>query len=168
MNVVEVPLTRNMFATIDADNAEIILRHKWAACKDRKTCGLYYARAMICGVLTSMHHMIIGFPIRGMVVDHKDFNGLNNILANFRVVTQSQNCINRRKQKGEYTSKYKGVSSRTLPSHAVRWRSHIYVRGKLVTIGSFDTEIEAAIAYNMKAMELHGCNAYLNTFTQNK
>lgn len=54
-------------------------------------------------------------------------------------------------------SKYKGVSFA-----AKKWRAHIRYKYKKYAIGVFDTEEEAAIAYNVVAQFIMGDYAYLN------
>ena len=43
-----------------------------------------------------------------------------------------------------------------------RWEARIQHNKKQISIGFFDAEIEAAIAYNIKAIEFHGEFASLN------
>lgn len=63
------------------------------------------------------------------------------------------------KNKDNATSKYVGVS---LTSNRKRWRSFLKVFGKQIYIGTFDTEIEAALAYNEVAEEMLGWKARIN------
>ena len=67
--------------------------------------------------------------------------------------TQSRNC----RGSTNSLSKYKGVSK-----HQKIWRARIRYNKKEIYIGGFSSEIEAAKAYNNKAFELWGENAYLN------
>jgi hypothetical protein len=57
------------------------------------------------------------------------------------------------------TSKYRGVC---WSSSRKKWRAGIKIKGKSLSIGEYDTEDEAAIAYNNKAYELLGEKATLN------
>jgi hypothetical protein len=54
-------------------------------------------------------------------------------------------------------SKYKHVTQ-----IKERWRSEIFYKGKRILIGFFDSEYDAAEAYNVRAVELFGANATLN------
>lgn len=75
-----------------------------------------------------------------LVVDHKDNNPSNNKLDNLQIVTQRINTSKDRKNK---TSKYTGVHLR--PSG--KWCSSIYLNGKTISIGLFNSEIESSKAY---------------------
>jgi group I intron endonuclease len=57
---------------------------------------------------------------------------------------------------------YKGVYYHKASS---KWMSRIFVGTKGIYVGLYSTEIEAAIAYNNKAIELFGDNAKLNEIT---
>jgi hypothetical protein len=101
----------------------------------------------------------LGREIRaGYMTDHADGNGLNNPRSNLREVTNAQNKANQRKQTGA-TSKYKGVSW----YHPTRqWQAQIKKDRKTIPFGHFDTEIEAAQAYDAAARVLYGDFARLN------
>lgn len=92
------------------------------------------------------------------VIDHIDGNQLNNSLENLRECTNAQNMLNSRSRKGS-TSSYKGVS---FENQTKRWRAQIVLNGKHTSIGRFDDEINAAIAYDRKATQLFGKFARLN------
>lgn len=89
-------------------------------------------------------------------IDHVDGNPLNNILSNIREATNQQNMRNSAK-KSSAKSLYKGVSPKR-----TKWRAYIAVDKKQIHLGVFDTEIEAACAYNEKAVVLFGIFAKLN------
>lgn len=111
------------------------------------------------GIVTYLHKLIFGDVPKGKLIDHIDRNPLNNLRSNLREATSSQNNINKAPYavfKG--TSKYKGVSK---TSHGT-FRARIKLNRKQINIGHYKTEIEAAIAYNIKAKELFGEFAYLN------
>ena len=55
------------------------------------------------------------------------------------------------------TSKYKGVSRRD-----DKWIARLNYRGKRMYLGTFDTELEAAKAYNTHALRIIGPGAIFN------
>tara|TARA_R100000664_G_C2694378_1_gene97202 strand:+ start:116 stop:706 length:591 start_codon:yes stop_codon:yes gene_type:complete len=99
-----------------------------------------------------IHHLVLGKPPKGKVVDHRNHNGLDNRKDNLRVITQSQNLLNRRSSKNS-SSKHRGVSWRKTKN---KWRAQIKFNKKPIHIGYFTCEKEAARAYNKKALELWG------------
>ena len=68
--------------------------------------------------------------------------------------------MNRRKRIGS-RSKYKGIYWNKVKN---RWLASIKLNSKRMHIGLYDSEIDAAKAYNQKATELFGEFANLNTF----
>ncbi|MHC4655116.1 MAG: AP2 domain-containing protein [Planctomycetota bacterium] len=105
-----------------------------------------------------MHQVIMGTE-EGKVIDHINSNGLDNRKANVRFATPQQNGWNQRKQRGNYSSKYKGVHWEKKRN---QWRARITFKGRVVPLGRFDTEEEAGRAYDGKARELFGEFASLN------
>ena len=89
-------------------------------------------------------------------VDHIDNNRLNNKVNNLRWATHQQNTMNKAKTTTKTTSKYKGVWKES------KWRAGIKHNYKTIHLGYFETEEEAARAYNAKATELFGELAKLN------
>jgi len=77
-------------------------------------------------------------------VDHIDKNRQNNNLNNLRMVTPQQNASNRNKQKNS-SSKYKGVCFK---KNEKKWQARITINLKTIQIGYFNTQEEAAKAYN--------------------
>jgi len=75
---------------------------------------------------------------------------------NCRWVTRSINCQNKRK-KENCNSKYRGVKK-----NWNKWESRIKINGKLIYLGLFNTEKEAAKTYDIKALELYGPECNLN------
>lgn len=138
-----VPLTRGMVAIIDVSDVELICGQSWSA-DPRLDGDGYYAKAR--GGLR-LHRVIMDAP-KGVIVDHRDGDGLNCRRYNLRIGTQALNCVNRRRTPGLYL---RGTFPR-----GDRWRSGIKIGGKRVTLGTFDTELEAHAAYLAKAREMYG------------
>jgi hypothetical protein len=98
-------------------------------------------------------------PPDGMEVDHINGNKIDNRRANLRIVTRSQNQMNRMKSGEGMSSKFKGVSFAALRQ---RWVAYITQDRIKIQIGYYKDELAAARAYDAKARELFGEFAYLN------
>lgn len=147
----QIPLSRDLFAIVDAADYEKLSKYKWSASRRGPKV---YASATINGRTVLMHRFLMR-PPRGYWVDHIDGNGLNNRRCNLRVCTPGQNQANRRPCGG--SSRFVGVCRR-----GDKWEAWIKHRGKWYTLGRFDDEVEAARARDRKACEIHGAAAYLN------
>jgi hypothetical protein len=106
----------------------------------------------------------LGFDLQ---VDHINRDTRDNRRSNLRLATRSQNMANRKKPVNVCGGGFKGVS----PNHR-HWRAAISLTpetGKTTTryLGTYDTQKEAALAYDLAAIEQHGEFAELN-FTDDK
>jgi hypothetical protein len=95
---------------------------------------------------------------RGLLVDHRNTNGLDNRRSNLRLATYSQNNCNKAKRKNT-SSRYVGVC---FNKQLKRWGAYIKPQGKKIFLGYFDNEIDAAHAYDAAARKYHGEFARLN------
>ncbi len=150
-----IPLTQGKFAVVDPEDYDALTKYKWYAIKRGRQ---YYAVAKLGRKKVRMHRLIMKSP-RNKVVDHINHNGLDNRKANLRLATAQQNTWNKPKQKGSYSSQYKGVA---WIKDKQRWRSKITYNGRDISLGYFDDEKAAARAYDRKAKELFGEYASLN------
>ncbi len=158
-----------VYALVDDDNFEELNKYRWyykskpighnpggyAYRNGLKSLG---ERGMIW-----MHQSILRAE-HGMEVDHIDGDKLNNQRGNLRAVTKSQNNQNRASYRGS-ASIYKGVSrsiSRRNP-----WQAKIMLNRKQFYLGVFRTEMDAAKAYDKKALSFSGTMFRLN-FPVNK
>jgi hypothetical protein len=105
----------------------------------------------------SMHREIMNATDERFV-DHKNCDSLDNRRSNLRLATRSENIQNRRKKKNT-TSRFIGVNFSKPES---KWRSRITYQGKRIALGRFDSEIEAAKAYDQAAKKYYGQFARLN------
>lgn len=104
-----------------------------------------------------MERFIMRVP-KGFIIDHINGNRLDNRKSNLRLVTKQQNNINRCKAK-DCVSVYKGL---TWVKKENRWRVRVKLDGKEYYVGRFVNEIDAAHAYDVKALELFGDISRLN------
>lgn len=154
-----IPLTQGKFAIVDAADYDWLSGYRWFVMTSRRG-GQSYAACSLRGKTIPMHRLIMN-PPSGMVVDHIDGNGLNNRRANLRICTPQQNRWNLRPRKTETkTSRFIGVyQSRRSPG---KWYASVECHGKVTHLGPFTSEVEAALARDLKAIELHGPYARLN------
>ena len=139
-----IPLTQGKYAIVDPEDFERLNKHKWHAVRQNNT---FYA--IRCSGLRNktkfirMHREIIR-PPHHLVVDHINHNGLDNRQANLRPPTRAQNNYNRLAiRRKDSTSKYKGVAWK---KEKKKWRAQIYFNGKLIFLGYFKDEKQAAKA----------------------
>jgi hypothetical protein len=107
--------------------------------------------------IVRLHRLIMNAP-EGLLVDHKIGEGLDNKRSNLRLATRSQNQYNKGKRRNT-TSKYKGVYFNK--GHR-KWAAQIIKSGSKIRLGYFDSEIEAARAYDEQAKKYGGEFACLN------
>lgn len=93
---------------------------------------------------------------KGMFVDHIDGDTLNCRRGNLRLVTPQQNAANAAPRGGK--SRHRGV----FPARNGRWAAQISKAGTRLHLGTFDSEVEAAAAYDTAARDIHGEFARLN------
>jgi hypothetical protein len=162
-DVAYIPLIRGLFATVDASDFEWLMQWKWNA-KRHKQHGKVYFYAVRTARLASgkrrevkMHRQIMGEPL-GLEVDHRNWEGLCNRRSNLRIATKAQNQCNARKREG-FTSTFRGTYWSRGKS---KWVSQVRHLGKSRQLGVFNSELEAARAYDVAARESFGEFAVLN------
>jgi hypothetical protein len=160
----EIPVFDGLIALVDDEDYELVNQYSWGKYIGRG--GTIYAKAYIKGTKSRrfvlLHRFIMGTP-RDMETDHKNLNGLDCQRHNLRFATRAQNNYNRIKQRTRCsistTSKYKGVSFDKIRS---AWKARAVSNGKEIWLGRFNSELEAALAYNTFATEHYGEFARLN------
>ena len=145
-NVRKINLTKGKVALVDADDFAELTRWKWSASKSHNEKYVAVRGGVdATGTVTTltMHRQIMGL-VRGdgMEVDHINHDTLDNRRSNLRVVTPTQNKRWQPSRAGS-SSEYVGVS---WDSARYKWRAQIQVDGKVLNLGRFSTEYEAALA----------------------
>lgn len=141
---------------IDKEDYDYFSQWKWSVNSD----GLVYRCTIKSkkSITVYLHREIMRARV-DEEVDHINHNKLDNRKENLRLCIHQQNSFNKTKPKRvkPTSSKYKGV-------YSVRnkWRAIITLNNKKRHLGYFNTEEEAALAYNIKAKELFGEFACLN------
>jgi hypothetical protein len=148
--VKRIPLAGGLYAYVDAADYEWLSQYKW---------GVYngYAARQESGRTIYMHRQIMQ-PPKSMVVDHMDGSRLNNCRSNLRVCTPAENHRNRAKGVGS-ASRFRGVG---YYKESGKWYSGLQFKGKRFWLGYFDEEVEAARAYDYKAVECGREFAWVN------
>lgn len=146
-----------LLAMVDDEDYERVAALSWSPINDR---GRRYAlsRKQVKRVVqhTYMHRLVMGVTDPRVWVDHIDGNVLNNTKANLRIASASENSQNSRPRGG---SKFIGVS---YVAARKKWKAGIAFQYVKHHLGFFDSETEAAIAYDKKCEELYGKNGRRN------
>lgn len=155
----KVPLSRGAFSLISIEDYARAMMHTWHLTSHG------YAATKIKGESVYLHRFIQNTPI-GFYTDHIDGNKLNNTRSNLRTATNAENGANSAKQRIKRSSLFKGVclslGRGKNPESGKKWIAYISKNGKRHHLGHFKTELDAALAYNLKAEEFFGDFALLN------
>ncbi len=156
-NTKQIPLTQGKFAIVDSEDFKRLNQWKWYFNAGYALRGQRNFGCKGNCVKIYMHRLIAETP-EGMQTDHINGDRLDNRKCNLRAATISQNIMNQKPQIG-CSSKFKGVFWN---NRINKWQCQIKSNKKYKYIGVFDSEDNAAKAYNNAAMELHGEFARLN------
>lgn len=153
----KIPLgidAKDGYAIIDADLVtETLEAYKWSL------SGNGYPATNITGGRLHLHSYIMKDQRKeGLFVDHINGDRLDNRRSNLRIVTKQQNSMNRVGNKGKL-SRHKGI---TYYKVSDRWQVRIVANEKVIALGYYKKERDAAEAYNRAALKYHGEFARLN------
>ena len=144
-----IPLTQGKVALVDDEDFEFLNQWKWNAYRNNNT---YYARRRIPGTnkKITMHRQIADAPA-GVLVDHKNGNGLDNQRSNLRKASKQQNGMNRRVGKNNKS----GIVGVRVSKYRT-WRCEIKLDGRSIYIGSFKKKSKAVKARKEAESKLFG------------
>jgi len=148
----ELKLTKGLVALLDDEDFEEACRYMWYA--DAGPWTTYAKTDQIAG--RPRLHTFIMQPLKPLVVDHIDKNGLNNTRENLRIVSQGVNSAMMVRRNG-IRAKYRGVYE-----HGKGYIAQITVAYKKHYLGFFPTAEEAALAFNEASLRLRGEGFPLN------
>lgn len=148
-----LPLPHGEFTLIDTEDFESVKSYNW------HQSGAGYVMAVIPELpgqsQTLLHRFLLNADPES-IVDHRDRDRLNNRKSNLHAGTQSENMHNMGPRKG------KAVRGVTLRKDTGRYSAHITCQRQQYALGCYDTEQEAAEAYDIAALRLFGERAVLN------
>lgn len=145
-------LSRGWKALVDADLYPELSKHKWSVTFNGNRV---YARRKEPGVKKHiyLHHAILPKKL-GLTVDHRNsetpFCVLDERRSNLRYATKQEQRLNSRKQPKSFGD-YKGIQW-----SKGKWQASICINGEKTYLGRFQTQEEAAKAYDAAAVTLHG------------
>lgn len=158
MNYVNIILACKKVTIIDESDYDMVSQWKWHL-SDRGYAQRCQYISKINGKLKHKRiflHRLILQPPENKCIDHINGDRLDNRRCNLRICDFKENARNSTKMK-KSLSKYKGVTI-----DRDKWSSRITVDYKVIYLGTFDTEISAALAYNHAALMYFGEFAKLN------
>lgn len=141
----EIPLTQNKIALVDDEDYERINQYKWYAqwsgWQWRSVRNQYIGKGK--AAMIYMHREILNAP-KGIPVDHRDGNGLDNRKENLRLCTTQQNARNLINAHKDNRYGIKGVSYNKF---AKKFHAQIRVDNKRIHLGYFNVLGDADSAY---------------------
>ena len=158
MDYKTIELTKGKETIVDDDDWIRLLKYNWHYHSAGYAVGggNYYGKNKI--PQTYMHRLITGAK-KGEEVDHINGNKLDNRKGNLRIVTKSENAMNKSISTKNNTSGFKGVS---FYKRLSKWQAYVHKNGKCICLGYFETREQAAKAYDIAAKEYYGEYARLN------
>lgn len=145
-----VPLNHQLVATFDDADAAVVrsLQPLRLLTMRTRSRTYHYVETRAAGRRRLVHRILTSAP-PGVVVDHRDGDGLNNSRSNLRLCSHAENMRNRKPNAGK--SLPKGVGQRPGGTFYAAIRAGSLRRFK----GGFKTASEAAECYAAWAIELH-------------
>lgn len=140
----------------------ISFQRYWAGTKAvrLRTSTTFLHRAALFFQLDAKDVSDLSYLLRNREIDHANRNPWDNRRKNLRPATRSENMMNRPGLPNT-SSRFKGVYCNP-GKRKVTWSASVTIQGKTYRLGTFDDEVQAAIAYNEFVADRCGEFAYLN------
>lgn len=151
----DVPLTRGAVAKVCVCHYHLVSEYKWYCSKRGYAERSPWADGKKQPIV-KMHRLINNTP-RGVLTDHINGDKLDNRCSNLRDATIFENTRNASAKSTNKTG-CKGVS---YDRQNKKFRAGITVNRKAINLGRYSTLEEAALAYQIAAIELHGDFAHV-------
>ena len=155
--VVSLELAQNLETLIELSDYEKIKDFHWIPTYSKKSKTWYvYSQTQRNLVRTSTYlHRTLLNAQKGVVVDHKNHDGLNNLRDNIRIATYQENNWNSRPRK----------RTQCLPQGVCRikngkYQAHIKINHERINLGLYETIEEAQKAYLAKKIAVSGDFCY--------
>ena len=136
------------------EDIELVKNHSWSLARG-------YVRTTIEGRTRYLHRLVLGVSDE-VEVDHLNLNRLDNRRSNLRPASHSENQMNRRAHRGNKCG-FKGVCENPRTG---KFFAYINAKGERTYLGSYETSVQASIAYDNAASVLHREFARLNSETE--
>jgi hypothetical protein len=156
-------LTKGYYALVDDDDYYWVSQFNWSAIEVNGN--VYARRNKKKGILKSkepyeiyLHRVIMRCSDKSKVIDHIDHNGLNCQKNNLRICNADENKRNIKSYTNS-SSNFLGVSYDKARN---KWVAQLTHNGNKILNKRFNTESEAAMAYDIIAKKHHGKFANLN------
>lgn len=152
-----VPLTQGKHAIVDSSDFDLVSGLTWQYSTHGYAVHSYHDRQTKKRKSISMHRLILGVSDRSIHIDHISGNGLDNRRSNLRTCTHTENHFNRHRPYGK--SRFLGVS---FSDKEDRWTASLKAYLRQYWLGYYETEEDAARAYDSAAKYYQGRFASLN------
>ena len=136
---------------IDKADVDVVRKYTWS----KDSFGYFRAWDPARGTI-KLHRLLMGLDTDAYI-DHANGDRTDNRRCNLRFATPTQNAQNTAMHKGNVTG-YKGVYRHSSGKYAAR----ICVDKKQISLGYFDSALDAAQAYNAAASANFGAFARIN------
>ncbi|KIP28272.1 AP2/ERF family transcription factor [Bacillus thuringiensis] len=157
--VKEISLQNDMLAIVDDEDYERVSQYNWSYFIHSGTqirIQRYFDNKK--KLSETLQSFILNQNSKEMIITFLDGNQLNFQKDNLKI-TDAKYISQKRKGNRNSTSKYKGVSWDKIRK---KWMSSIKNNEQTMYLGRYDSENDAALAYNKAAIEIFGEHAYQN------